>query len=95
MLPILPLVYPIIWTLINVWGMARIQTLLAIPPPILQTEQQKSFQEDLDTPTFDYDHIVLPRKDVLYHWLEILKGSSNLLGRSTNVVQVLGTVTVS
>lgn len=92
-LPILPLVYPIIWTSINLWGMARLQTALSIPHSMLQSEQQKSFQEDLDTPTLDLDRLKLPRKNVFYHWLQLIKGDSKLLGRSTNVVQVLGTVT--
>lgn len=92
-LPILPLIYPIIWITINLWGMARLETILAIPKPLIQTEHQKSFQEDLDTPTLDFDHIHLPHKNVFYHWLELLAGNPNLLGRSTNIVQVLGTVT--
>lgn len=92
-LPILPLVYPIIWTLTNLWGMARLETILKMPKTMLQTERQRSFQEDLDTPTMDLDHIHLPHKNVLYHWIQLLNGSSHLLGRSTNVVQVLGTVT--
>lgn len=93
LLPILPLVYPIIWITINLWGMARLQTMLNVPQSMLQTQEQKSFQEDLDTPTLDFEHVKLCRRTVLYHWSRLLCGDAQLLGRSTNVVQVLGTVT--
>lgn len=93
-LPLLPLILPIVWLAVSLWGVARLQTLLSIAP-ILQAEQQKSFQEDLESPSdLVCDHIVLPRRDVFYHWLRLVQGDATLLGRSTNVVQVLGTVTV-
>lgn len=93
-LPLLPLILPLVWVSITLWGVARLQTLLSITP-LLQMEQQKSFQEDLESPSdLACDHIVLPRRDVFYHWLKLIQGDSALLGRSTNVVQVLGTVTV-
>lgn len=93
-LPLLPLILPIAWVAISLWGIARLQTLLSITPT-LQTEQQNSFQEDLESPSdLEYDHVILPRRDVFYHWVRLVQGDSALLGRSTNVVQVLGTVTV-
>lgn len=93
LLPILPLIFPILWTSINLWGVARIETLLSIPQRGLQKEQEKSFQEDLDTPTYDLDEIKLPRYNVFLNWLYLINGSSELLGRSANICQVLGTIT--
>lgn len=93
LLPILPLIFPILWTSINLWGIARIETLLSIPQRGLQKEQEKSFQEDLDTPTYDLDEIKLPRYNVFLNWLYLINGSSELLGRSANICQVLGTIT--
>uniref|UniRef100_A0A336MG02 CSON001119 protein n=1 Tax=Culicoides sonorensis TaxID=179676 RepID=A0A336MG02_CULSO len=93
-LPLLPLILPIVWVAISLWGMARLQTILSVAPILNNNEQQKSFQEDLESPSdLECDHIVLPRRDVFYHWLNLIMGDSALLGRSTNVVQVLGTVT--
>lgn len=81
------------WIAINLWGIARLQTLLAIPQPNLISDDQKSFQEDLDTPTYDWEKVVLPARQVLWHWCELWRGDSQLLGRSANVVQVLGSIT--
>ena len=72
----------------------RLQTLLSIPQPNMTSEQNKSFQEDLDTPTFDWEHIELSSKQVFFNWIGLIKGNSDLLGRSANIVQVLGSVTV-
>ena len=93
LIPILPLMFPIIWICINLWGIARLETFLSLPQTILQNENGSSFQEDLDTPTCDLEQVSLPRKCVLYYWLLLLKGRSDLLGRSANIVQVMGTIT--
>ncbi|XP_035791329.1 transmembrane protein 94-like isoform X2 [Anopheles albimanus] len=92
-LPILPLVFPLLWVSINLWGVARLETLLATPHAVMRAQAQKSFQEDLDTPTGDLDHVQLPRQTVLHYWWQLVQGRSQLLGRSANVVQVLGTIT--
>lgn len=81
------------WISINLWGIARLQTHLSQPHPHLKTQQQKSFQEDLDTPTFDYEAVPLPFKQSLRNWINLWRGYSMLLGRSANIVQVLGSIT--
>lgn len=85
--------FPFMWIAINLWGIARLQTLLAIPQPNLISDDQKSFQEDLDTPTYEWEKVILPARQVLWHWCELWRGDSQLLGRSANVVQVLGSIT--
>lgn len=92
-IPILPLIFPILWISINLWGIARLQTHLSQPVLHLKTQQQKSFQEDLDTPTFDYEAVPLPFKQSLRNWLNLWFGYSILLGRSSNIAQVLGSIT--
>ncbi|XP_040173075.1 transmembrane protein 94 isoform X1 [Anopheles arabiensis] len=92
-LPLLPLVFPLLWVAINLWGVARLETLLSIPQAVMRAQAQKSFAEDLDTPTCDLDHVKLPRRTVFFYWWQLLKGRSELLGRSASVVQVLGTIT--
>ncbi|XP_058815136.1 transmembrane protein 94 isoform X2 [Topomyia yanbarensis] len=93
LLPILPLVFPLLWIAINLWGTARLEALLSIPHSVMRTAAHKSFQEDLDTPTGDLDHVKLPRRLVAYYWWQLFLGRSELLSRSANVVQVLGTIT--
>ncbi|XP_053682636.1 transmembrane protein 94 isoform X2 [Sabethes cyaneus] len=93
LLPILPLVFPLMWITINLWGTARLEALLSVPQPIMRAEAHKSFQEDLDTPTGDLDHVKLPRRLVGYYWWQLFLGRAELLSRSSNVVQVLGTIT--
>ncbi len=59
----------------------------------MKSEQEKSFQVDLDTPTFEWETTVLPSRDVFMNWICLWQGNSYLLGRSANVVQVLGSIT--
>lgn len=59
----------------------------------MKTEQHKSFQEDLDTPTFDFESTPLPLKQSFRNWLNLFRGYNMLLGRSSNIVQVLGSIT--
>lgn len=92
-LPVIPMVFPAMWILINLWGIARLETHLAQPQTRTKLEQQKSFQEDLDTPTFECDTVELPFKQVFFNWISLWRGYSMLLGRSANVVQVLGSIT--
>lgn len=93
LLPILPMMFPVMWIVINLWGIATLETHLAQPQPHITSEQQKSFQEDLDTPTYEYESLHLPFRQVFINWLCLWRGYSMLLGRSANVVQVLGSIT--
>lgn len=93
-LPVIPMMFPFMWISINLWGIARLETHLAQPHANTKLDQQRSFQEDLDTPTYpEYETANLPFKGTLFNWLNLWRGYSMLLGRSTNVVQVLGSVT--
>lgn len=47
-LPILPLVFPLLWIGVNLWGIARLQTLLGMPSPVAQRQQH---QQQLITKT--------------------------------------------
>ena len=95
LLPILPLMFPVLWISIDLWGIARLETLLAIPQPLMRMEGKKSELDlDLDTPQCDMDEVYLPRKQVFMNWWSLLNGSCDLLGRSANIVQVLGSITV-
>lgn len=92
-LPVIPLMFPVLWISINLWGIARLETHLAQPHSTTALEQQRSFQEDLDTPTVECETAQLPSKEILFNWVRLWRGYSMLLGRSSNVVQVLGSIT--
>ncbi|XP_055296845.1 transmembrane protein 94 isoform X2 [Sitodiplosis mosellana] len=92
-LPVIPMMFPVMWISINLWGIARLETHLAQPQSTSKLDQQRSFQEDLDTPTLEFETAKLSFKEVLFNWLRLWRGYSMLLGRSSNVVQVLGSVT--
>ncbi|XP_036234377.2 transmembrane protein 94 isoform X2 [Bactrocera oleae] len=92
-IPLLPLIFPIMWISMNLWGVARLQCFLKIPQVLITKDSEKSFEEDLDAPTFDYDNISLLRSNVFRNWLQLWHGDSELLPRSSNLVQVLGSIT--
>lgn len=88
-----PLIFPLLWINLHHWGSARLNTLLSIPQPLMQVEKTKSSPEMMDTPTSDLDMPVIPRRQVCLNYFRILKGSCDLLSRSTNIIQILGSVT--
>ncbi|XP_053949035.1 transmembrane protein 94 isoform X3 [Anastrepha ludens] len=92
-IPLLPLIFPIMWISMNLWGVARLQCFLKIPQVLITKDSEKSFEEDLDTPTFDYENISLLRSNVFRNWWQLWNGDSELLPRSSNLVQVLGSIT--
>lgn len=93
LMPLLPLIFPIIWINLHHWGTARLETLLAIPQPLIQVERSKNSPE-IETPTSGELNLpVIPRRQVFYNYIRILNGSCDLLSRSTQIIQVLGTVT--
>lgn len=93
LISLLPLVFPIIWINLHHWGTARLETLLSIPQPLMQVEKSKSSPEMMDTPTSgELDLPIIPRRQVWFNYLRLVNGSCELLSRSTNIIQVLGTI---
>jgi hypothetical protein len=85
LISLLPLIFPLLWI--------NLHTLLSIPQPLMQVEKSKSSPE-MDTPTSgEIDLPMIPRKQVFFNFISILLGSCDLLSRSTNIIQVLGSVT--
>lgn len=98
-LPLLPLLFPVLWIALNLWGMAKLETLISMPKEFdegMDKESRKSFQEeedDLDTPIVDWDNMKLPFRANMGNFLGLVRGSAHSLGRSANVVGVLGSIT--
>lgn len=92
-IPLLPLIFPLLWISMNLWGVARLQCFLKTPQATLEKTTSKSFEDlDIDTPAYDYDNISLLRSNVLRIWTRLWQGDSELLPRSANLVQVLGSI---
>ncbi|XP_013112237.2 transmembrane protein 94 isoform X1 [Stomoxys calcitrans] len=91
-IPLLPLIFPLLWISMNLWGVARLQCFLRTPQLVMGKDSEKSFEED-DMPAFDYENLALHRSKVFRNWLQLWRGNSELLPRSANLVQVLGSIT--
>lgn len=94
-MPLLPLVFPLIWISINLWGVAKLECFLRAPSHLIleKNTDRQSFEEDLDTPICNYDYKAIERGQVVNCWWKLWQGDSKLLARSSNVVQVLGSIT--
>lgn len=93
LISLLPLIFPLIWINLHHWGTARLETLLSIPQPLMQVEKTKRSTEMMDTPTSgELDLPIIPRKQVWLNYLRLLNGSCEMLSRSTNIIQVLGSI---
>lgn len=92
LISLLPLIFPLLWINLHHWGSARLNTLLEIPQPLVHKGNTKQSPE-MDTPTSgDVDLPIIPRQKVFGNYIKILMGSCDLLSRSTNIIQVLGSV---
>ncbi|XP_017026173.1 transmembrane protein 94 isoform X1 [Drosophila kikkawai] len=91
-IPLLPLIFPLMWISMNLWGIARLQCFLKTPQAALEKNASKSFEEDLDTPSYDYQNVSMQRSNVFRIWMQLWRGDSELLPRSANLVQVLGSI---
>lgn len=92
MIPLLPLIFPLIWINLHHWGSARLETLLSIPQPLMQMEKAKSSQEMMTPTSGELDLPIIPRKQVWMNYMRLLNGSCEMLSRSTNIIQVLGSI---
>lgn len=52
-------------------------------------------EEDTDNTTIDNNEYTINNKEILYNFISIMKGENDILMRSTNILHVLGSVTVS
>ncbi|XP_017061107.2 transmembrane protein 94 isoform X2 [Drosophila ficusphila] len=91
-IPLLPLIFPLMWISMNLWGIARLQCFLKTPQAPLERSSSKSFEEDLETPFYNYQNVSILRSNVLRIWMDLWRGDSELLPRSANLVQVLGSI---
>lgn len=90
-LPLLPLIFPLVWIILNNVGLARFKTIVDVTRN-MQTKEDP-FDEDNDNTIVEQIDLKIRSKDVWKNVIDVFMGRSNILGRSTNIVHVLGSVT--
>ncbi|XP_024872113.1 transmembrane protein 94 isoform X2 [Temnothorax curvispinosus] len=91
-LPLLPLMFPACWIVLNCFGMARFKALFKLYLSAKKLQFVDPFEDaDINGPS---------HPDVVYNWLElkeyffnILFGTEHMMSRSASILHVLGSVT--
>ncbi|KAJ3644745.1 hypothetical protein Zmor_022452 [Zophobas morio] len=91
-LPLLPLIFPVAWNLLNYFGLARFQSILDISRHI-ETASDNPLEEDTEDTTIDHSELTCRRQELWKNFVSIIKGKPELLVHSANILHVLGTVT--
>ncbi|XP_044574421.1 transmembrane protein 94 isoform X2 [Cotesia glomerata] len=91
-LPLLPIIFPIFWIVLNCFGMARFKALFQL----YQSSSKISFVDPYD----DTDIAGPNNPEVVYNWSElaeyffsIIIGKEFMMSRSASILHVLGSVT--
>ncbi|KAJ1527966.1 hypothetical protein ONE63_007896 [Megalurothrips usitatus] len=89
-LPLLPVVFPVVWLLLNCLGMARLLAILDLSPH----ESNKCLDpfEDVEAEP-QQNPIRLPWQSIRKHFCNVLLGTEPTLCRSANILHALGSVT--
>ncbi|XP_034247469.1 transmembrane protein 94 isoform X2 [Thrips palmi] len=89
-LPLLPVVFPTVWLLLNCLGMARLLAILDVSPH----DHNKCLDpfEDVEAEP-QQNPIKLPWQSIRKHLLSVFLGSEPTLCRSANILHVLGSMT--
>ncbi|KAK9888015.1 hypothetical protein WA026_000299 [Henosepilachna vigintioctopunctata] len=92
-LPLLPMIFPIVWNLANYIGLARLQAIFSASK-IVQTQESFSLEEE------EGEHTIVEHIQFKYKWMSIIKnffailrGDPEIMARSANILHVLGSVT--
>ncbi|KAK6643306.1 hypothetical protein RUM43_004811 [Polyplax serrata] len=88
-LPLLPLVFPIFWFLLNTYGMTRIRAILQQSTP---TQNLDPF-EDTDVGESKQPVMKFQFNELKKYFIDIMIGRGPFLNRSVNILHVLGSVT--
>lgn len=90
--PLLPLTFPLIWTLSDYYGLARFKTLFEECSKTGKKEENVLDEQDNEQIThLDFQ---LYWKKIWNNFLSILQGKNDIIARSNNIVHVFGSLTV-
>ncbi|XP_029633294.1 transmembrane protein 94 isoform X2 [Octopus sinensis] len=91
-LPLVPMVFPLFWKLINFYGQARLFVAYEVSKEIKPSVSEESFDSD-SIISEDEARVNLPLKRVL-HWLRVIAtGNSPVATYNINLMHILGSVT--
>ncbi|KAL0278648.1 UNVERIFIED_CONTAM: hypothetical protein PYX00_000409 [Menopon gallinae] len=88
-LPLLPLIFPLYWFVLNAFGVTKIRANLQVhcaPTEVLDPFEDTDGEEKQPNMEYKYD-------EVKNYFIEVLLGKGPLLTRSVNILHVLGSVT--
>ncbi|KAL1497616.1 hypothetical protein ABEB36_008545 [Hypothenemus hampei] len=89
-LPLLPIVFPLVWNISNYIGMARFKAIFDASKRI--ENKYNPLEEDPDTQAEYPCDFKVNYKDLYKNFVDICKGKPHILCRSTNILHVLGSV---
>ncbi|XP_066253701.1 transmembrane protein 94 isoform X1 [Euwallacea similis] len=90
-LPLLPIVFPLVWNFSNYVGMARFKTIFDATRSF--ENKYNTLEEDADTHTEYHEDFKVSYKEMYWNFLDICRGRPHILCRSANILHVLGCVT--
>ena len=91
-LPLVPIVFPIMWTLLDMYGSAR---LLAAFDKARSCKTALCGAFDSESSISEHAKVELEWRQVLHHFIQVFLGRSSALPRTGNLVHSMGTLTVS
>lgn len=92
-LPLLPLVFPVVWIVLNCLGNARLRTLFDHSYSIRR--RKSNLFEDADFLSTGYIEPRYSWSDLWRNFALVSRGTGHIMTRSANILHVLGSVTVS
>ncbi|XP_050295588.1 transmembrane protein 94 isoform X2 [Anthonomus grandis grandis] len=89
-LPLLPIIFPLVWNISNYVGMARFKTIFDATR--MFQNKYNPLEEDTDTQTDFAEEHAFSWKEMYKNFLDICKGKPEILCRTVNILHVLGSV---
>ncbi|XP_044759855.1 transmembrane protein 94 isoform X2 [Coccinella septempunctata] len=90
-LPLLPIIFPIVWNLANYIGLARLQAIF-FASKIVQGQESFSLEEEADQTIVEHIRFRYKWMSIITNFFAILWGDPEIMARSANILHVLGSV---
>lgn len=92
-LPLLPLVFPLAWNLINYLALARLWTIFDAYKEV-DSLKHNPLEEDTENTISTQPEIKCHRRALLKNFVSVVRGDPHIMVHSANILHVFGTVTV-
>ncbi|XP_045478027.1 transmembrane protein 94 isoform X2 [Harmonia axyridis] len=90
-LPLLPIIFPIVWNIANYIGLARLQSIF-FASKMVQGQESFSLEEEADQTIVEHIRFRYKWMSIIKHFFSILRGDPEIMARSANILHVLGSV---